>query len=331
LNRVLLARQLLLERSTLPIAEAVERAGGLQMQYAPSGYVGLWTRLAGFERDELTAALEDRSVIQATLMRTTIHLVSRREYWLFAMGVRRSRRTQAIRLGGGTEAEMLERASRLAAALADGPRSVRELGELAAGFLGSLGVWLDLVRVPPSGTWERRRADRIALAEQWVGPCDVSEDDGLGHLVRSYLGAFGPAAWRDIALWSGVPVADLQRGGAGIALVDLVDDAGRPLVDLAAAPIPAGDAHAPVRFLPHWDANLLVHVRRTGILPDEHRPLMFSTKKPFSMGGYLVDGRVVGGWSWRDGAIVLEPFEDIPPTARRTVERERAALEAFHR
>src|SRR4029079_14845081 len=81
LNRALLARQLLLERSSLPIVEAIEQVGGLQTQYAPSGYVGLWTRLAAFERDGLTAALEDRSVVQATLMRTTIHMVSRREYW----------------------------------------------------------------------------------------------------------------------------------------------------------------------------------------------------------------------------------------------------------
>ena len=92
LNRALLARQLLLERSSLSIVEAIEQVGGLQTQYAPSGYVGLWTRLAGFQRDSLTRALGDRSVVQATLLRTTIHMVSRREYWLYAAGVREARR-----------------------------------------------------------------------------------------------------------------------------------------------------------------------------------------------------------------------------------------------
>jgi hypothetical protein len=92
LNRALLARQLLLDRATMPIANAVEQVGGLQTQYAPSGYVGLWTRLAGFWRNELTAALEDRTVIQATLLRTTIHMVSRREFWRYAAGVRGSTR-----------------------------------------------------------------------------------------------------------------------------------------------------------------------------------------------------------------------------------------------
>ena len=65
---------------------------GLQAQYAPSMYVGLWSRLEGLEREALTRALQRRSVVQGTLMRVTIHLVSARDYWPFA---------DAIRRGGG--------------------------------------------------------------------------------------------------------------------------------------------------------------------------------------------------------------------------------------
>ncbi len=330
LNRALLARQLLLERSDLSIEAAVEQVGGLQTQYAPSGYVGLWTRLAGFRRDDLTAALEDRRVVQATLMRTTIHLVSRGEFWLAAAGIRRARRAWALRVDASDEAVMTERAERLRQALAGGPRTVMELGALAAGYVGNVGVWLDLVRVPPSGTWERRRADRLALAENWVGAPDATEDEGLAHLVRAYLRAFGPAPWRDIATWAGIPAGDARRGGGGLALVRYEDEAGRELVDLPDEPLPDPDTAAPVRFLPHWDAALLVHARRTGILPEEHRPRVFSTKNPFSVGTYLVDGRVVGGWSVQDGRIVLDPYEELAPRARTAVEEERAALEAFH-
>ena len=196
LNRALLDRQLLLERSTLPIPDAIEQVGGLQTQYAPSGYVGLWTRLADVRRAALTEALEDRSVIQATLIRTTIHMVSRGEFWLYAMGVREPRRRWSLRIpataaGQGGEAAMLEAAQRMREALADGPRSVKELGELGSGFVGNLGLWVDLVRVPPSGTWERRRADILGLAETWVGPSDATEGEGLTHLVRAYLRASG--------------------------------------------------------------------------------------------------------------------------------------------
>jgi DNA glycosylase AlkZ-like len=283
LNRALLARQLLLERSTLPIPDAVEQVGGLQTQYAPSGYVGLWTRLRDFPRDALTAALEDRSVIQATLMRGTIHVVSRREFWSYAAGVREARRQWALRtpVAAAGEGAMIDAAERIRTALTDGPRTVKELGELGAGFVGNLGLWVDLVRVPPSGTWERRRADRLALAEDWVGPCDVAESTGREHVVRAYLRAFGPAPWRDIASWAGFTISDARAAGEGLTLDRFRDEEGSELMDLPGAPLPNPGTPAPVRFLPHWDANLLVHARRTGLLPEPHRPRIFSTRNPF--------------------------------------------------
>jgi hypothetical protein len=331
LNRALLARQLLLERVTMPLHEAIEQVGGLQAQYAPSAYVGLWTRLRDFRRDDLTRALEDRSVVQATLMRVTIHIVSRREFWRYAAGIREARRAWFTRVAnGGDAAAMLAAAERVREALTGGPRDARELGELGSGFLGRLGVWVDLVRVPPSGTWERRRADRLALAEDWLGPGDATDDEGLAHLIRAHLRAFGPAPWRDIAAWAGISVGDVKRGAAGLDLVRYRDEDGGELFDTPGAPLPDPDTPVPVRFLPHWDANLLVHARRTGLLPEAHRSRVFTPRNPFSVGTYLVDGRVVGAWSLRDGRIVLEPFENLSTRERRGVEREREALEAFH-
>jgi hypothetical protein len=334
LNRAVLARQLLLKRSTLPLEAAIEQVGGLQTQYAPSGYVALWTRLAGFPRDSLTSALEERRVIQATLMRTTIHMVSRREYWPYAVGVRDARRAWALRPRPDAPSEVAyrEAATRLREALADGPRTVKELGGLADGFIGNAGIWVDLVRVPPSGTWERRRADRLALAEQWVGPASMSDmTEGLAHLVRAYLRAFGPAPLRDVAAWAGIPAADAQKGAAELALVRHQDERGRELLDLPDAPLPEPDTAAPVRFLPHWDALLLAHARRTAVLPEEYRPRIFSSKNPFSVGTVLVDGRVVGAWSVREGRVVLDAYEHLDRRDVDAVEAERAALEAFHR
>jgi hypothetical protein len=331
LNRALLARQLLLERSNFTLEAAIAQIGGLQTQYAPSGYVGLWTRLSAFERDALTRALEDRALIQATLMRGTIHIVSRAEFWLFAVGVRRSRREWATRLAGeSTEDRFRASSERLRLALADGPRTVKELGDIASGFVGNLGLWVDLVRVPPSGTWERRRADRLALAEDWVGPCDVIEEEGMIHLVRAYLRAFGPAPWRDIASWAGISVAAARESGANLTLVRYRDADGRPVVDLPDGARPDPDTPAPIRFLPHWDSNLLVHARRTGLLPDADRPRIFSTRNPFSVGTYLVDGIVAGAWSVRDGQVVLDPIRPVTGREKDALEAERAALEAFH-
>jgi hypothetical protein len=48
------------------------------------------------------------------------------------------------------------------------------------------------------------------------------------------------------------------------------------------------------------------------------------------VGTYLVDGRVVGAWSLRDGRIVLDPFEALPRDGTgRWREEEREALEAL--
>lgn len=326
LNRALLARQLLLEWAKLPIPRALERVGGLQTQYAPSGYVGLWTRLEGFERDALTRALERRTAVQGTLMRVTIHLVSARDFWLFALGTRRARREWFLRTHKVPERDMTRAARRLRAALADGPKSVKELGDLVAGFLGNAGLWVDLVRVPPSATWERRRADVLALAEDWVGPCEVTEEQGLDHLVRRYLGAFGPAPLADVASWAGMPVTFLKPSVERLELRRFRDEAGKELLDVPRARLPDPDTPAPVRFLAHWDACLLAHARRTGLLPEECRARMFHMKNPFSVGGVLVDGRVAAAWSLRDSRVVVDAYERLP----REVEEERERLEAFH-
>lgn len=163
-----------------------------------------------------------------------------------------------------------------------------------------------------------------------MGPCDATAAEGLEHLVGAYLRAFGPARWPDIASWAGIPVTDARRGGEGLALVRLRHEDGSELVDLPGAPLPDPDTPAPVRFLPHWDASLLVHARRTGILPEAFRKRVFHVRNPFSVGTYLVDGRVAGAWSVRDGRIVLDPYEELSAADGGAVEREREALEAFH-
>ena len=81
-----------------------------------------------------------------------------------------------------------------------------------------------------------------------------------------------------------------------------LDEQGKELVDLPRAPLPDPDTPAPVRFLPVWDATLLVHARRTQILPEEHRSRVFNVKTPQSVHTFLVDGQVAGTWRHERGA-----------------------------
>ncbi|MDP9297519.1 MAG: winged helix DNA-binding domain-containing protein [Actinomycetota bacterium] len=334
LNRALLARQLLLERSELPIVRAIERVGGLQTQYAPSAYVGLWSRLAGFERDHLTSALERRRVVQATLMRGTIHIVSRRDFPLFAEGVRRARRDWWLRAAHRqTDARSIDAAARrVRSFLSDGPRRrseiVQALGMDNVTFNG-VGVWLDLVRVPPSGTWEQRRADLYGLADEWVGTPSATSEQGLDHIVRRYLGGFGPASRNDVANWAGVPAKALAPAFDRLRLRRFRDERGGELLDLPRATLPDPATPAPVRFLPTWDATLLTHARRTQILPESHRPRVFDTKTPHSIPTFIVDGHVAGSWRHEGGRVRLQPFERIPRETRRALDEEAGRLAEF--
>jgi hypothetical protein len=332
LNRALLARQLLLGRGRMSLPRALERIGGLQAQYAPSMYIGLWSRLEGFARDDLTRALERRSVVQATLMRITIHLVSARDFWPMAVGTRRARRETWLRapLDDLTARELAAAARRLRPRLADGPLRRAEIEALLGRErMRGVGNWLDLVRAPPSGTWERRRADLFADAERWLGPAEVSPAEGIELLVRRYLSGFGPASRDDVASWSGLPRPALERAIARVATRRFRAEDGAELLDLPRAPLPDPATPAPVRFLPTWDATLLVHARRALVLPEEHRRRIFHTKAPQSFPTFLVDGQVAGTWRHEDGRIVLDPFGRLDAADRRALEEEGERLAAF--
>ena len=332
LNRAVLARQLLLERRKLALPRALERVGGIQAQYAPSMYIGLWSRLRDFERDALTRALERRTVVQATLMRVTIHLVSAADYWPLTAGVRDARRARWLKARPEMSAAMLRAAgARARRRLAAGPLSRAELIEsMDARTFNGIGMWLDLVRVPPGGTWEHRRADVYAAAEDWLGGSSATAAEGLELLIGRYLQGFGPGAPADIANWAGLPPATVNDAVEGMELRRFRDEAGGLLVDLPRLPLPDADTPAPPRFLPTWDATLLVHCRRTLILPEEHRAKVFHTRTPQSVPTFMLDGAVAGRWRYERGRVSLEPFGRVAMAERKQLDAEAERLAAFH-
>ena len=332
LNRALLARQLLLERADLALPDALERIGGIQAQYAPAMYVGAWSRVASFEREALTRALEQRRVIQATLMRSTIHLVAPGDYWPFALAVREARRQSLLRSVKDLTAPKMAGAARtVRKALADGPLTRTQIEELVGKERArGVGLWLDMVRVPPSGTWARRRADLYGLAEDWLAPGEITPAAAVDHLVRSYLRGFGPASKHDVASYTGLRVGELKAVFARLELERHASEDGTELLDVPGSPLPDPETPAPVRFLPVWDATLLVHARRTGLLPEALRPEVFSVKKPHGTPTFLVDGAVAGAWRHDDGRVTLEPWSKLDRATRRALDDEAERLATFH-
>ena len=254
-NRALLARQLLLERSRLPLVRAVERVAGIQAQYAPSSYIGLWSRLERFGLNDLTRALEQRRVVQGTLLRSTIHLVSAGDYWAFALGSRSARQAAWLRFDRKrlSSSDLKAAAKEVRKELAGRVGGRDEMLMLArkrdperpTHLWNGLSAWVDLVRAPPSGTWERRRADLYALANEWIGPPDVTPEKAVETLLSRYLRGFGPARLADAANWAGLSTADLEPAAERLTLRRFRDEEDRELIDLPRLPRPDGSTKVP--------------------------------------------------------------------------------------
>ena len=205
------------------------------------------------------------------MMRSTIHMASKRDFWLFTAAIREQRRRWWLRSFKGSTSDVVAAAKKTERFLADGPKRRAEIVK-ALGLDNPLwygvNLWLDLVRVPPYGTWEQPRADLFGLAPDWLGePPAITEAEGIEHLVKRYLGAFGPASPGDVASFTGLTAGALAPALGRMTLRRFLDERGKELLDLPRAPLPDGETPAPVRFLPVWDATLLVQARRTQILP----------------------------------------------------------------
>src|SRR5262245_54810093 len=344
LNRATLARQLLLRRHRLSVTLGIERVGGLQAQWPPSPYIGLWTRLDGFRAESLVRAVAERQVVKATLMRTTLHLVTARDYLAYA-GIYRASRIRELErqvAALGERADFEEEGERLAAYAAERPRSRPELlallgrpkltiEERAPGRVWyGLSAHAGLLNGPASPAWRWHTSSTTFVpARTWLGADGESGDAAAAHLVRSYLAAFGPASRADIAKWSGLARAHVDDGVARLQVRTFVDEHGRELYDLPRAPLPAGDTPAPARLLPRFDNLVLSHDDRRRVVSDEHRALVIEGGEVRPT--FLVDGFVAGIWSLGAGRVRLEPFVSLSRSVRRELADEASRLEAFVR
>ncbi|BBG03147.1 winged helix DNA-binding protein [Pseudonocardia autotrophica] len=336
--RALLARQLLLERAELPVPRALERLCGLQTQHAPSGYLGLHARLTGFDRAELTAMLHDGRVVQAWAMRSTIHMLARRDHPAFTAAVRAEQRADWLRLRRELTADdMAAAATAVAELLADGPLRQAEITAgltaraLPAGAFPGVQHWIDLVRVPPAGTWDSPRAHVYGLAPAGRTLAEPDPAAARAELAGRYLRAFGPASAPDVARFAGWPVGVARAALAGSAPRRFTGEDGAELFDVARAPLPDRGTPLPVRFLGPFDAVLLLgHAARARILPREHRHHVFATTRPRSAPTFLLDGRVAGTWTHRDGRIETVPFAELRAADARAVAEEAERLAAWH-
>ena len=321
----------------MPADEAIGRVAGLQAQAAVPPFVGLWTRLAGFDQSELQRLIDRRRIVRATMMRHTVHFVRDDDYvWLrptiqpaldanFASQTRR-------RLAGVSLAPFLDSARR---AFAERPLTFAEVKELIRSLAPDSDVdaiaygvrtHLELIGVPNGSRWRFGGRAPFVLAEDWLGRPLASPDPH--EMVRRYLAAFGPARPADATAWSGVggmrEIFEQLRGELRV----FRDEAGRELFDVPDGPLPDPETDVPPRFLPQYDNTLLGHRDRTRVIADEHRPRVYLTAGRM-VGTVLLDGFAAAAWHVKDGQVVVEPFRKLTRDEQRSLEPEAEALLAW--
>ena len=334
LGRATLARQLLLERTPITPLAAIEQLAGMQAQVPRPPFVGLWSRVPGFERAALHRLVHDRHAVRATMMRGTIHLVSAADFVVMRAALAPMLSMGMRRIAGVDVPAVVKHARKLLPATFETVRaglSAKFPAHDQRSLAYAVQMHLPLVRVPSETRWSYAGNAHFHEAAAWLGRGLAQA--GLEPLVRRYLAAFGPATVKDAQAWSGVrnlgPVFEAMRHELRV----FRDEDDRELFDLADAPRPDADTPAPVRLLPEYDNLLLAFADHARIIEPARRPPL-TTKNGMVAATFLVDGRVAGTWELtRDAdaaAIRLRPFGKLTKPALAAVREEAEALLRWH-
>ncbi|GAA3643820.1 winged helix DNA-binding domain-containing protein [Lentzea roselyniae] len=339
LNRTLLARQMLLERTAMPVVEAVEHLGGLQAQAPVPPYLALWTRLKPFSFDALSKLVLDRSLVRMTLWRGTLHLISASDVHLMRTALQPELNKWAkvaVPPAGRVEID-LDKLARITREYVDTePRTVAEIGaflaehfpEAKARELSTQAQMLvPMVQVPPRGIWGVGGVPQNVAMATWLGR-DLPAEAAVPELVERYLRAFGPATLADMQAWS--RLTGLKAHAAGLDLVEYRNEAGKVLLDVPDGVIVSEDTPAPARLLPSFDNVLLGHADRTRIMNEEARSRWGAVRNGVFPPTFLVDGFVRGTWSIAEtkdtATLTIEPYFRTSAKNMKGVVREAKAV-----
>lgn len=342
LNRALLARQLLLRREPVSSVKAVEKLMGLQAQLARPPFVGLWTRLANFQRSELLQALRKKKLVRVTMWRATLHILSAADYLRFRGSVQPmlTAGMQSVMKAWKKEIDVVGVIEEARRCLAGRPQIFEDIRaalveKFPEGHNRVMGyaarTQVPLVMIPEVDEFGFGPNAKFGLAEEWLKSA-VPTEERLEELVLRYLQGFGPATPMDAQTWSGLPRLKPVFEALRPRLAVFKDEAGRELFDIPDAPRPGKNEGAPVRFLPGFDNIILGHKHRSRIIADEFRAAV-TTKNLQVLPTFLVDGFVAGKWDYAPrkgvGALKLTQFIKLNGRLKAEVEAEGERLVSF--
>jgi len=335
---------------------------GLHSSDPATPYLAARARISGLAVADLERALYiDRSLIRILGMRRTMFVVppelggvidaactralgpperTRLTGMLEAQGIARDGRRWIDRVERATLAALDARgeatASELAADVADLRVKLRfgegkpweaEVG-VSTRLLFLLATEGRILRARPLGSWLSSQY-RWTRVENWLGAPFPAYDAAAAraHLVRAWLGSYGPGTLTDLRWWTGWTVAHTRTALAAVGAVEVATDTGPAFVlaDDLGRPKPTPPW---VAFLPSLDPTVMGWKERDWYL-GPHAPRLFDRN---GNAGPTVwcDGRVIGGWSQRpDATIAYQLLEDPGAEARGSIDDAAGALESW--
>jgi hypothetical protein len=309
LGRATLARQLLLDRETRPVAGALEHLVGLQAQVPLVPHLALWDRLAGYDPGELNQLMTSRQVVRTQLMRTTIHTVTAAD----ALALRPLLQPVLDRtfastawgqqLRGQDVGAVVDEAAELLAERPLGRASLqRELAarhpDLDAEALAfGVSYWVPWVQPPPRGLWGSAGAAVMTTVAAELGATSAGPMT-LQDLVVRYLTAFGPASVRDVQVWCGLTRLREVVDELGTRLRRFRTEDGAELLDVPDGLLPDADIPAPARFLAEYDNALLSYADRSRVVEEGDHVLLQGGPGGWT-GTVLVGGLMRATWAAR--------------------------------
>ncbi len=245
--------------------------------------------------------------MKANLIRGTVHLVTREQYWGWRLAARPAlmrvvnsecRRlweqvdeTELMTVGAeivGNHDGMTRGAMGTAAA-----KHFTGVDAQALGF--AMRMLLPVVEKAPASSWTGRGTQYVLASSVMPGKHPTPRR-ALEHLRDDFVAGFGPATQRDFAYWAGLPLSEL----ASLDWTDEADDDQRPPARLV---------------LPEFD-NLFYCRKGTDVAPLSYKR---NVRIGIVPGTILNDDEVVATWAWtKAGGLALD---ELAPLTKATQKR----------
>ncbi len=341
-----LLRQRVAGEGAKSAAEAVRWMGAVQAQDYPLSKWAVSLRTAASTDPEIEAAFASGEIVRTHVMRPTWHFLAPEDVrWMQALTAPRVRMVLGSQLRAlELDAALLKRCNAvIVKALRDGKQLTR--AEIAAALEGNgipaKGLRLadivmdaELDAVICSGARRGKQFTYALVDERAPQQRNLTRDEALALLIERFFTSHGPATAKDFAWWSGLTLADVQRGLEMVKGKLVREETDGQLYWISpSAPAPR-HPHGAVHLLPNYDEYLSGYTDRSAILDTNYWQQLDARYHPLFNHPVISKGRVAGTWKRTIGAasLALEAKLLAEPTKAEVRSLELAAkrLAAFY-